>query len=112
MGENKDHVATVATPIGRVEAIEPHSVADLPSFYFNSADVGISLSDVCIIVSLDGVRKSRLHMSYTMAKTLMQGLQQAITHFERVADHTIMTMDETDAAFASLQPKQTQQTEE
>ncbi len=87
-------------------------MADLPSFYFNSVQCGISLSDVCIIASLDGVRKSRLHMSYTTAKTLMRGLQQVIETFEHAANHTVMTMDETNAALTSIQSKEAHREEE
>ena len=96
----------------RTEAIYSDSVADLPSFYFNGVELGLTLSDVSIIVSLDSVRKSRLHMSYTTAKTLMKSLQQVIAAFERVANHTIMTMDETNAAITALKREETQQEEE
>lgn len=112
MEADKDQRAMATALIRQTEAAESDSIADLPSFYFNSAEFGISLSDVCIIASLDGVRKSRLHMSYTTAKTLMRGLQQVISDFERAAEHTIMTMDETNAALTSLQPKEAHQEEE
>ena len=112
MEEDKDEKAMAAVSRRRTEAIDSDSVADLPSFYFNAAEFGLSLSDVSIIVLLDGVRKSRLHMSYTTAKTLMKGLQKVIADFERAANHTIMTMDETNAAITSLRLEETQQEEE
>lgn len=112
MEEDKDPEAMVATLTRRIGVSESELEAELPSFYFNSVELGISLSDVSIIVLLDGVRKSRLHMSYTTAKTLMRGLQQLFADFERASDHSIMTMAETDAALTSLQQEATPKADE
>ena len=112
MKEDEDHGAMVATLTRHIDASGSESEAELPSFYFNSVELGVSLSDVSIIVLLDGVRKSRLHMSYTTAKTLMRGLQMLFADFERASNHSIMTMAETDAALTSLQQKATSEADE
>ena len=111
MTEGKGQMAMEAASRGRVIEVGQDSVADIPSFYFNSMELGITLTDVNMTLFLDGVRKSRLHMSYTTAKTLMVGLQQLIKDFENASDHTIMTMTDTNEAFASLQMAEDQQEE-
>ena len=65
-----------------------------PDIYFNGMDIGVSLSDMNITVMTDGRPLCKLHMSFTTAKTLAVSLGGAVTHFENLTNHSVMTMEE------------------
>ena len=67
---------------------------NLPSVYCNGFEFAMSLSDVSVVIQLNGQRHHRLHMSFTTAKALMVGMQQLVTHIERASGHEIPTMDQ------------------
>lgn len=62
--------------------------------YTNGFEIGSSLSDIKIILMLDGIPFSQLHMSFTSAKTLAQNLSKAVEIFEKTTEHSIMNMDQ------------------
>ncbi len=66
----------------------------IPDIYFNGMDIGLSLSDVGLLVMTDGQPRCKLHMSFTTAKTLAKELGDAVAEFERLTEHSIVTMDE------------------
>jgi len=71
-----------------------HQAVTHPEIYFNGIEIGLSQSDISITVMTDGRRQCKLHMSFTMAKTLGENLSNAVAEFERLTDHSIMTMNE------------------
>jgi hypothetical protein len=66
----------------------------IPNHYFNGFEVSNSLSDMGILLLLDGQPQARLSLSFTTAKTLAETLSAAIKGFERATSHNIMTMDD------------------
>lgn len=66
----------------------------IPNHYFNGIEIATSLSDMSALLILDGQPQARLSMSYTMAKTIAEGLNLAINEFEKATNHQIMTMSE------------------
>lgn len=68
--------------------------AKIPQIYFNGFSVGASLSDVGMMLMLNGDVVANVSMSFTTAKTLSQELVQTMGEFERRTKHSIMTMGE------------------
>lgn len=66
----------------------------IPEIYFNGIEIGMSLSDLNIILVTNGKRHSRLLMSFTTAKTLVAHLKEAVGELERRTDQKIMTMED------------------
>ena len=75
--------------------------SSLPSVYCNGFEFATSLSDVSVVVQLNGKREQRLHMSFTTAKALMVGMQQLIAHIERVSGQEIPTMEQMNAGLTA-----------
>ena len=65
---------------------------DLTEIYFNGFEVGLSLSDINIILMANGRPRCRLFASYGTAKTLMENLALSIRAFEQKAKRRVMTM--------------------
>lgn len=66
----------------------------IPSVYFNGFEVNNSLSDMILLLLLNGVPVVRLNLSFTTAKTLAKYLQDTVANFEKNTKHKIMTMDD------------------
>ena len=66
----------------------------IPYFYFNGFELNSSLSDMSLLLMLDGQPMARLGLSFTMAKTLAENLTKGIASFEEMTSHNIMTMDQ------------------
>jgi hypothetical protein len=64
------------------------------SLYFNGFEVNNSLSDMNMLLMLDGVPLVRLNLSFTTAKTLGSYLSDTVANFEKNTEHTIMSMDD------------------
>lgn len=79
-----------------VQAPEGQPVAFL---YFNGFDLSTSLSDMGLMLMVDGRPQVRLAMSFTTAKTLAQNLMEAVQAFERLTEHELMNMDDVRNAF-------------
>lgn len=62
--------------------------------YFNGFEISTSLSDMGLILMVDGQPFSRLSFSFTTAKTLALQLSGALAAFEQATDHKVMSMDE------------------
>lgn len=75
------------------QGAEPQG-AQLPSLYFNGFQLGSTLSDMGLLLMLDGQPLARLSMSFTTAKTLQKHLSDVMHRFEELTSHKIMTMDE------------------
>jgi hypothetical protein len=68
--------------------------APVPSVYFNGFEVNYSLSDMSMLLVLDGTPVVRLNLSFTTAKTLSAYLNSTVSEFERRTQHNIMSMDD------------------
>ena len=68
--------------------------ASIPYIYFNGFQLGSSLSDMSVLVLLDGYPQAKLMMSFTTAKTLAENLTAAVRNFEEATGHTLMNMDD------------------
>jgi hypothetical protein len=66
----------------------------VPHQYFNGFELNGTLSDFGLTLMIDGQPVSRLAMSFTTAKTLVQKLQGAIDLFENVTGNKLMIMDD------------------
>lgn len=64
---------------------------DCQTVYFNGFSMAIGTGDVVIALQLNGKPSMVLNTSYTMAKTLGEGLIKAITELETKTHSTIMT---------------------
>ena len=72
---------------------EPAEDRDLPAVYCNGLGVTISLSDICITLNQGVGPRQEVYMSYIVAKTLAQQLQQMIAVFEAAVGFEVPTMD-------------------
>lgn len=66
----------------------------LPEIYFNGMELRSSLSDMNLIIMVDGQPQCKLRMSFTTAKTLANNLGESLASFEKLTDRSIMTMDD------------------
>jgi hypothetical protein len=78
---------------------------NVPHFYFNGFEINSSLSDMGLLLLLDNQPQTRLSMSFTMAKTLVENLGRAVTEFERRTSHDIMTMEQVRSGFDKTEEK-------
>ncbi len=67
-------------------------------YYFNGLDISASLSDLGIMIMLDGQPQAKLSMSFITAKSLANYLSKAVEHFEKTTSHELLTMDEVQKA--------------
>ncbi len=77
---------------------EPLPSADFPpipincdSVYFNGYSLAVGAGDVVIALQLNGQPRLVLNTSYTVAKTLAEGLANSISQLEGMTGTTIMT---------------------
>ena len=74
----------------------------LPEIYFNGMELRSSLSDMNLIIMVDGQPQCKLRMSFTTAKTLANNLGESLASFEKLTDRPIMTMDDVRESIAKL----------
>lgn len=72
----------------------------VPSIYCNGFTVGLTNTDVSLILMIDNQPQLNLHLSFTTAKTLALGLAQTIEHLEKIAERSIMLSTEIAEAVA------------
>jgi hypothetical protein len=75
-------------------ASQNSSGSSINFLYFNGFDLSTSLSDMGMLLMIDGQPQVRLAMSFTTAKTLAVNLSQAVEAFENSTNHQVMTMDD------------------
>lgn len=71
-----------------------NKTVEVQEIYFNGIEIGMTLSDLNIILMTNGHRHSQLFMSFSTAKTLLKHLDQAMGELERRTEQTIMTMED------------------
>ena len=69
--------------------------------YFNGFELGTTLSDVGVVLMIDGQPQVKLSASFTTAKTLAQQLNRAIEAFEKSTNNTLLTMSDIEAAYST-----------
>lgn len=82
---------------------QPMRLVQIPTFYFNGFQLGLSNADVSGLLLLDNEPTLKLNMSYTTAKTLVTKLQDIIDTLERVTGREIMTTEDAGKGLESLQ---------
>lgn len=65
--------------------------ADIPAFYFNGFQLGLSNADINGVLLLNNQPHATISMSYTTAKTLAEALAEMVAALESVTERTIMT---------------------
>jgi hypothetical protein len=73
-----------------------------PLLYMNSFKAGITTTDVFVVLQHNGADVAVLNISYTLAKSLKEALQEIIERLERQTGQSIMTA--TTVAKAMRQP--------
>jgi hypothetical protein len=89
-------------PSPQVEMAEVRIVDDpnAPIVYANGFGLGLGNADAHIDFVLGVKMVARLHLSYTLAKTLHQRLGQLIANFEARVERPMLTTSDVDTAFA------------
>ena len=93
MGEEKD------TPLMPMESMPPpFSILNqnnpISVIYANGFAIGTSLSDLFVLMAVNGRATHQLHMSLGTAKTLMIALQTAIDQFEKSSGAPVVDVTE------------------
>lgn len=83
------------------EPAVPTPLRNVPAIYFNGFELGLSNSDVVMVLSLSNGPAASAYMSYTTAKSLAKALNEMVGHLELITKHTIMTSDEVAAGMES-----------
>lgn len=79
-----------------LKVLEDPSVS---SVYANGFVVYRSNSDVGVILRLDNRAVVKLHLSYTLAKSLSVGLAETIGDIEKITEQTILTTVDIEKSF-------------
>jgi len=76
-----------------------------PSAYFNGFAMALGAADVIITLQLNGKPTVTLNTSYTVAKTLAEGLAKVVEDLEQATGITILTTHKVvEALNASVEP--------
>jgi len=81
----------------------PQAPQGISAIYFNGFAAGMSMGDIAIPISLNGVHFATLNVSYSMAKTLAESLTEMISNLEKATGNHIMTAREIEAATSKSQ---------
>lgn len=77
--------------------------SDVPHIFANGFGIGLSNSDISLVLKLDGRPVQVVHLSYTLAKTLEKKMGNSVQQFEKAVGREMLITDEIDVAFAKLQ---------
>jgi hypothetical protein len=77
----------------QASTIKLSQVVDIPGYYFNGFQIGLSNSDISMLLLNSGKPIAQLHMSYTTAKSLSVMLTDVITKLEEATNHELMTTE-------------------
>jgi hypothetical protein len=73
--------------------------APIDFIYFNGFNLSASLSDMGLLLMVDGQPQVRLSLSFTTAKTLAQELTRAVDFFEKATGTNLLTMTDVQTAY-------------
>ena len=76
------------------ELTEAISKENLPKIYANGFSIALGLGDVTLLLKNGPIPVGMVNVSFTIAKTLSQKLQDAIGHLEKKTGNLIMTSDD------------------
>lgn len=84
------------TQTNNTEASAPANPFQAPcqASYFNGFAMAVGTGDIAIALQLNGEPTIVLNTSYTVAKTMAQGLNKLISELERKTGTTIMTTED------------------
>lgn len=74
----------------------------VPTYYANGFQLGLSNSDINLMLLTNNQPSAGINLSYTTAKTLLSALAEVIGTLERVTERKIMTNDEVAAGLSKL----------
>ena len=80
-------------------------VIDIPGHYFNGFQIGLSNSDISLLIMNNGTPQAHLNMSYTTAKSLKVMLADAIDRLEKATDHKLMTTEYIESKLSKFDQK-------
>jgi hypothetical protein len=95
------HVRRAPEPL--VAALRDPAVQRL---YANGFTIGLSNADAHIVLQMFGRPIAVWNLSYTLAKTLGQKLNQLVSEWEQQTGQEIVTTDKVDLAFKKIEDKQ------
>jgi hypothetical protein len=75
--------------------------SEIQNIYFNGVGIGLGTGDVVLTLLRNGAPQAVLNTSHIIAKTLVQGLSNAIDDFEKKTQTKILTTDEVQAAIGN-----------
>ncbi|TXI71086.1 MAG: hypothetical protein E6Q41_00680 [Cyclobacteriaceae bacterium] len=75
---------------------------EIPKIYFNVFGNGLGNSDIVIVLQSNGKPVAVLNTSFTIAKTLVQKLNDVIGIIEKNSGNTIMTTMDIDKALTKI----------
>lgn len=75
---------------------------EIPKIYFNGFANGLGNSDIVIVLQSNGKPVAVLNTSFTIAKTLVQKLNDVIGIIEKNSGNTIMTTTDIDKALTKI----------
>jgi hypothetical protein len=61
----------------------------VPTFYMNGIGIAVTAADISVVMILNGNPVGNLIISYATAKTLADGLQQAVERFEKATGQRV-----------------------
>ncbi|MFH1114471.1 MAG: hypothetical protein V1792_11165 [Pseudomonadota bacterium] len=87
-------MAKTAESVQQIDLIDLLKDPNVAKLYINGLTVGLSLSDVFMVVNSGPMPVAVVQMSFTTAKTMMQTLSQLINDFEKQTEQPLLTMHE------------------
>lgn len=89
------HTQKVALPVDSSPLTDP----DIPKFYANGFSIGFSNADAQIVLMLYGRPFAVLSLSYTLTKTLSEGLADLVKAWETKTGQKLQTTSMIDKIF-------------
>jgi len=91
--------------IGAPQSVTLNQVINIPNHYFNGFQLGLTNSDISLLIMNNGGPQAHLNMSYTTAKSLMVMLTDSIERLEKATDHKLMTTEYIEGKLSKFDPK-------
>ena len=89
------------TPTVPTTATNPLINVQIPLFYFNGFQIGLSGTEISATVVQDNVPTARIVMPLPVARSLAKALDQLVGQYESVTSTKVPTIEDLQALFAS-----------
>lgn len=76
----------------------------IPRFYGNGFSLGLGNADITLVYQLDGKPIAITHLSFTLAKTLVEKLGGLVKTLEEAVKQDLVTTDKIDVAMRAAVP--------